>query len=251
MEDAYSRLDYRRLIAWPERIKREAPFLEGQLASAPSRRILDLGCGTGEHARFLAAQGYDVVGVDGSESMLAKACEQALPDNLRFVLGDLREIDRLVEGDFGAAICLGNTLPHLQREADLERLAGGLRRRLLPGGLLLLQILNYDKILSRRERALPLNFRPDADGELVFLRLMDPRPDGSVMFAPTTLRYRPDHDPPVELLASRRVALHGWRRDELSAILSRAGFQDLRAFGGFDGQPYQPLESPDLLLVAR
>ncbi|MBK9967495.1 MAG: hypothetical protein IPP07_22530 [Holophagales bacterium] len=48
--DPYARLSYRRLIAWPARIQREAPFLREVLAGAPSKRLLDLGCGTGEHA---------------------------------------------------------------------------------------------------------------------------------------------------------------------------------------------------------
>lgn len=249
-EDSYSRLDYRRLIAWPERIQREWPFLEQVLSSGPLKRVLDLGCGTGEHARFLAAQGYEVVGIDASESMLEKALDSELPPNLSFVLGDLCEVETLVGGDFGAAICLGNTLPHLREPEDLRRLALGLRAHLPAGAPFLLQVLNYEKILSRRERYLPLNFRPAEDGELVFLRLMDPRPDGTVIFSPTTLRYRPDRDPSVEILASRRVELRGWRISELEAILTQAGFQRLQAYGGYDGSPYDPQRSSDLMLVA-
>jgi len=49
--DPYSRLNYRRLIAWPERIEREWPFFEKLLHKAPSNRLLDLGCGSGEHAQ--------------------------------------------------------------------------------------------------------------------------------------------------------------------------------------------------------
>ena len=35
--------------------------------------ILDLGCGTGTMTRLLADQGYDMIGIDGSEEMLMEA----------------------------------------------------------------------------------------------------------------------------------------------------------------------------------
>lgn len=249
-DDPWSRVDYRRLIAWPERIRREWPLLEKVLGSGPSRRVLDLGCGPGEHSRKLADEGFEVVGIDASEAMLEKARETPVPENLRFVLGDIREVARLAEGEFGGAICLGNTLPSLREREDLSRLFRGLRERLLPGAPFLLQVLNYDRILGRRERFLPLNFRPEDGGEAVFVRLMDPQEDGTVLFYPTTLRLRPGADPPVEVVHTREIRLRGWRRAEIEALLEEAGFPERQAWGGFDESPWDP-EARDLVLAAR
>jgi SAM-dependent methyltransferase len=254
VSDPYSRVEYRRLIAWPERIRREWPLLERVLSSGPVRRVLDLGCGTGEHSRFLAAQGFEVVGVDASESMLAKALEEPLPANLRFVAGDVSRLDEiggeLGEEPFGGAICLGNTLPHLQTREELVGLVRGLRRRLAAAAPVLLQLLDYERIFAQQVRHLPLNFRPGDDGQLVFLRLMETREDGRVQFFPTTLELVPGGDPPVRVISSRQVELHGWRWSEIEPILA-AEFARREVYGAFDGSPWTAGESHDLIVVAR
>ncbi len=258
--DPYSRLEYRRLIAWPGRIRREWPLLEEVLTSGPSRRLLDLGCGTGEHARFLVEQGFEVVGVDASPSMIEKALEEPVapegrlatrPPGLRFVHGDVAELESLTEGRFGGAICLGNTLPHVKTAGALESFLRGLRRRLAPGASCILQLLNYERIVTRKERHLPLNFRPHEDGESVFLRLMEVQEDGRVLFFPTTLHFRPGADPPVSVVASKRVELRGWRLAELETAFDDAGFSERCLYGSFEREPFEPLESRDLILVAR
>jgi SAM-dependent methyltransferase len=250
-DDPYSRVDYRRLIAWPERIEREWPFLAAILP--PSGRVLDLGCGTGEHSRFLASKGFDVTAIDSSPAMLAKATEAPLPSNLRFVAGDIAEVESLVAGSFDGAICLGNTLPHLPDDDTLQRFTTGLRARLRAGAPLLLQVLNYERILGKGIRFLPLNFRgeDEAGGEVVFLRLMTPLGDGRLVFTPTTLRYRPQGDPPLEVVASRNVRLRAWTHPQLQRALNEAGFENVASFGTVGDVPYVPMESSDAVLVGR
>lgn len=250
-DDPYSRLQYRRLIAWPERIEREWPFLDQVLGATRPARLLDLGCGTGEHARFLAERGFEVVGVDRSPAMIEQALEAPCPAGLRFVTGDLTALESLTEGEFDGAICLGNTLPHLLSEAAVGAFLGGLRRRLKPGAPALFQLLNYERIFARQERVLPVNFRPLDGGESVFLRLLELHPDGRVLFFPTTLELSPDAAPPVTVAASKRVELHGWRRPELARLLAAAGFAERRSYGAFDGAAYRARGSRDLILVVR
>jgi SAM-dependent methyltransferase len=251
MSDAYSRFDYRRVIAWPKRIEREWSFLRRFLEAGPSRRILDLGCGTGEHARFLASHDFEVIGIDSSPGMIRRARDTPYPENLDLIEGDLRELDHLTSGSFGGALCLGNTLPHLTTDSALAQFLGALRRRLAPSAAAVFQLLNYERIISANERSLPLNFRPDEDGEIVFLRLMTHHPDGMVSFYPSTLRLDPKADLPLQIEASKRVDLRGWRCDELDAAFSEAGFKNRDTFGAFDASSFVADESQDLILVVR
>ncbi|MCZ6793019.1 MAG: class I SAM-dependent methyltransferase [Planctomycetota bacterium] len=250
-DDPYSRLDYRRLIAWPRRIRREAPFLRRVLDGAPETSVVDLGCGSGEHCRFLVQEGFRATGLDSSESMLALAREKPLPEGLRFVRGDIQRADEALGERFGAALCLGNTLVHITDDEDLRAAFAAVSRSLLPGGRFLLQILNYERIRRHDIRHLPLNFVKEESGEIIFLRLMETLDGGRVRFCPTTLRYDPSAEPPLEVLRSRLVELRGWRREELTPRLEGAGFDVIDVHGDMEGGPFDPDGSQDLLVVAR
>ena len=249
-QDAYGRIDYSGLIAWPERLQREAPLLQRVLALAPARRVLDLGCGSGEHARFLKSLGFEVTGADASLSQL-EAARAADPEGLYLQVG-LAELTSAIKTLQGGAICLGNTLPHLCEEDELRAFFSGLAACLLPGAPLLLQLLNYDRILDRGERTFPLLLRPGEEkGEsTVFLRLMTHLGGGHISFTPARLRYRPGSEPPLELMAAHDVPLRGWRRGEIEALLTSSGFRVKEVLGTMTGDAWSTLSS-DLVVVAE
>ena len=247
--DRYSRLQYRRFVAWPARIRREEPFLLGVLAAGPDPSLLDLGCGTGEHALHFAGAGFRVVGVDLEPSQIEVASRQARSAPVRFVTGDMARLPDLGER-FGTALCIGNTLVHLLEEADLAAACRGVHDALLPGGSWVVQILNYAALLGAGKRHLPLNFQAEGETELVFLRLIRGLPDHRVQFVPTTLRVDPAADPPVEVLASRSVTLRAWVRADLDPALRAAGFSSVRWFGDMCGGTFDADTSSDLVFVA-
>ena len=254
-DDPFRRVDYRRMVAWPERIRREAPFILSVFAAAPEASVLDLGCGTGEHADFLAGRGFRAVGIDRSEAQIGKARDyegrhgEAGPE---FLLGDMKLLDRHTGERFGAALWLGNGVPYLEDD-ELAILLEQLSRRLLPGGLLLFQLLNYERIRRHGVRHLPLNFRdhPDGAGEVVFLRLMTVDGADHVRFNPMSLALCPGAEPPVELKSASEVRVRTWRREELQTALAAAGFRVTGTYGDMVGGPFDPDESADLVMVAE
>jgi len=101
------------------------------------RSVLDLGCGTGAHARRLAELGYAVTGVDRSAAMLNAARRRAVDDTRageppRLVKADIRELDLGIR--FDAAIAMFAVLGYMTGDADLERALRGARRHLRDGG---------------------------------------------------------------------------------------------------------------------
>ena len=247
----YAHIDYRKMIAWPKRLEREWTFLSAPLGSLPSNRLLDLGCGSGEHARYLAGKGFEVVGVDVSDTMLERAREDGVPAGVQFLLGDLIHVESVVTGKFGGAVCLGNTLAHIMDQETLTQLFKGVRAVLLPGAPLVIQVLNYERLVHSGQRCLPLTFIQDEEGEAIFLRVMTHHEDGSVTFTPSLLRYLKDGDPALEVISSHNVPLRGWKRAEMEAALNAAGFTARELFGTMGHVPYEDHDSTDLVVIAR
>lgn len=107
----------------------EEPAVRGLLADLPPGRVLDAACGTGRHGVWLAAQGHEVVGVDASPDMLARA--RAKLPQARFEQGDLAVLP-LPDASVDAALC-ALALVHV---ADLGPAFAELARVVRPGGRL-------------------------------------------------------------------------------------------------------------------
>lgn len=81
--------------------------------------VLDLACGTGSLSTALLDRGVDVIGVDGSEDMLAEAMGKSTPygERLMLLCQDMRALDLF--GTVDGAICMLDSLNHLTKTADL------------------------------------------------------------------------------------------------------------------------------------
>jgi SAM-dependent methyltransferase len=117
-----------------------------------TRRLLDLGCGTGNHALPLARRGHTVVGVDRSPGMLtrarAKAATEYLVTPAEFHLADIRQLD--LGQRFEAALMMFTVLGYQFEDADLMAALAAVRRHLEPNGLFIFDVWNGRAVLADR-----------------------------------------------------------------------------------------------------
>lgn len=112
----------------------------------PSRaRLLDVGCGTGSEAIWLAQRGCRVMGVDASPAMLEVLCRRAAAANIDISTrvmkaGDLMTLaDELGDGSFDGAY---SSFGALNTEPSLDRSLAALSRLVRPGGTIVLSVMN-------------------------------------------------------------------------------------------------------------
>ncbi|MGW7683770.1 class I SAM-dependent methyltransferase [Kribbella sp. NPDC054772] len=95
------------------------------------RRVLDVGCGTGELACLLAGQGVDVVGVDPAEASLEVARGKEFAERVRWIHGDATTLPEL---DVELAVMTGNVAQVFLTDEDWAATVRGVHRALVGGG---------------------------------------------------------------------------------------------------------------------
>lgn len=139
--------DYdRREIENPIRQLMRARSLSVLERSFPSRgALLDVGCGTGTEAIWLAQRGFRITAVDSSPAMLEVLVRRAAAANVdistrKLKAGDLSVlVEELGEGSFDGAY---SSFGALNTEPSLDRSLAALSRLVRPGGRIVLSVMN-------------------------------------------------------------------------------------------------------------
>jgi SAM-dependent methyltransferase len=194
--------------------------------SGKPHRLLDLGCGTGNHAIPLARRGHVVTGVDRSSSMLSLARKKAAAANLRirFARGDMTTFE--LGATFDATVCMFGAFGYVLGLPDATRCLRRVRRHLSPDGLFVYEFWQRSAVHTGPDRTWLLRRGPQA--EIVRLAEEDfNRRTGrlSVDFRFFVFRGRRLIDRFSELHIIQMYTIEGMRN-----LLRRGGFKPLGFF---------------------
>ena len=236
--------DYDAMTDFDKRFSQERQFFQSLIERFAIKKALDAGCGTGFHAVLLSQLGVDVTAADVSSEMLRLMRQNARRYDvaIKAVEGSFADLATLTDERFGAVFVMGNSLAHLLNAVDLKRALQSFADLLQDGGIIFSQILNYERILATRDRI--QNSREA--GNKTFTRFYDFVGD-EILF--TIVSTEKGIDGPMEQI--RRIRLRPVMREEIVRLLDQVGFGDIEVFGGISMVEYNPLNSKDLVVLAR
>ena len=121
----------------------ECDFIEREINYNKATQILDIGCGTGRHSIELSKRGYNVRGIDLSESLLNRAKEKASAQNLSisFEQYDARKLTFFAEFDLVIMLCEG-AFPLMETDEMNFQILRNASNALKPKGKLIFTTLN-------------------------------------------------------------------------------------------------------------
>jgi len=121
----------------------ECDFIESEIAYNKGLKILDIGCGTGRHSIELTKRGYNMTGIDLSDSQLQRAREKAAEQKLQidFQKQDARQLPFSNEFDLAIMLCEGS-FPLMETDEMNFQILQSASKALKPGSKLIFTTLN-------------------------------------------------------------------------------------------------------------
>ncbi|MFC1724869.1 class I SAM-dependent methyltransferase [candidate division KSB1 bacterium] len=245
-DEFYNKLgdDYELMTDPEKRMQNEKPFFEELIKKYGIKTAVDIGCGTGHHVKMFSQDGIFTYGIDPSSGLLETARKnlKGLEKYFKLVQSDFEDLNRIVKKPVTAVFCIGNTLPNLLSE---ERLISAISKSfdiLENKGVFVIQVVNYSKILKKKERILKINRK----NNVLFIRFYD--------FLETYLRFNilriiEEGETIQNSLIS--TYLYPWEKDKIVELLEKAGFSKITAARDYHLNPFETLTSDNLVIIAQ
>lgn len=205
--------------------------------------IIDVAAGTGNHAIALAKEGFKVIATDIDENMVniikEKAITAAVPvEGLKM---PMEKISTLNTKGLDAVLCLGNSLVHLHDLSSVKAFLKDVYDQLSAEGKLIVQIVNYDRILSEGVTSLPKIEKKHVSFFRTYKHIR-----GKIIFN-GELQVNNGNNLSIY---NNEIELLPITSEDLRQILSEIGFKSIKLFGSFAESPFTK-DSLPLIIEAK
>ena len=232
--------DYDEMIPFSEAVERKKKSFS-KIIKPGMKTAIDLGCGTGSDSVALALLGLKVTAFDPSLEMLKYALANAQKEGveINFEKSTIDEIPRNLNNKYDLVVSMGNTFTNVKHKSfndSIQKCYDILNEQ----GLLIIQVLNYEKIISEGKRI--VNIKEGSKN--YFIRFYD-FIGGEIVF--NVLIFN-KFNPNANKLFSTKIYPH--LADDFESELEKTGFDSISFYADLESTKFDKLQSKDLIIKA-
>jgi CBS domain-containing protein/SAM-dependent methyltransferase len=222
------------MVDWEQREKHEIAAITTLFDKEKVKTVLEVGVWTGQFTIELARLGrYKILGLDHSPVMI-DFCNQKrnklskeIKNKLKFLLTDYRDFST-VNHKFDAALCVGNGLAFVPAAPSevLPKLAKTLKK----GSVIVLQVLNFDRILRNKGKL--LSFKDKDKNKIqdnLYMEFFERKNNTTLMYNLALFNKNWGN---WSFRGMTSVEINYINENILKIALEKAGFKDISFYGG-------------------
>lgn len=219
-------------------------FIHGM--SAP--KLIDLGCGTGEHIGALTKYGLKCTGIDSSSEMI-KFAQKRFPQNINFIKSSIASFDFYNEFDF--AISLFGSFNYLTEDTEIDKALWNTYRSMKPDGTAIFEIWNsepFEKIKHKDITHVSTSEYGNTtiDRERGF-KIIE---SGTKKIVEVDFNYIINKDSENKKIEDLHI-MRTFTADEFSEFLKNNGFKIKQLYGNFLKEPYRENSSRIIIVFNK
>ncbi len=231
---------YDEMISFNESVERKKKSLI-KILKPGMKTAADLGCGTGTDSIALAFLGLKVTAFDPSLEMLKYAKANAQREGLKitFNKSTIEEIPKKLNNKFDLVVSIGNTFANINPESFNDSIQK-CYDILIKEGLLVIQVLNYEKIISERKRI--VNIKEGSKNFTVrFYNFIGDK----IIF--NILIFNKSNPSENQLFSTK---IYPYLADDFKSELKKIGFRSIGIYADLESTNFDKLKSTDLIIKA-
>lgn len=214
-----------------------ARFLDLLLKHVPiadGASILDMGCGAGRHAKYLASLGFYVTGIDINEETMILA-KQFESEHLKFEKHDIR--DPYTRLKFDLIINLFTSFGYFDSESEDKKVVNNVKAALKENGNFVLDYLNAEYILSR------LVDYEEFENEGILFKIK------RFIKSDFVVKLIEVYDNDQTHFFAERIRMYSF--NDFQKLFDGAGMKIVQTFGDYDFNDFVDTESPRIILHCK
>lgn len=218
-------------------INQDISFLLSYTENALKPKVLDLGCGSGEHLYKLAQKNFNCIGIDSSKEMLNIAQKRNSHSSISYINSNMTDFDYYEE--FDLVISMFGSFDYLTEDKDIDAVLWNCWRALKSSGYGIFEVWNSDPLLKIKRKPMSHTSSTTSHGSSINRERGFELKSKAPLIVDVFYRYHVSNEGRLDLIEDKHT-MRAFHRSEIEKFIIDNGFNIIGIFSGYLKEKYHP-----------